>query len=396
MDHSAHSSVSTSSLKPELRPPERTEEDELKLFQVFRGYSYAERGRATRQWVFDWGFDIQHNETGVRRWVCLLCLKRRDPKPANYTAGGLQNAEKHLFERHGGIADPTGKRGIPSTAAQKKLPTIASIMNLNTFISTEQELANRLIKRFDKTRFQQLVVNWIIGANLPFDTAENHDLRALFQYLNPSVEITNANITGRTVYNLAEQEFDKQFGKVADAVQKAPGLIHLAYDGWQSRNRHALYGVTAVYRDQQGRPQKIVLGLPALRDRHSGANIANEILHIVAKYGIERKVGYFTLDNASSNDSAMSVIGESLGFAWQQRRVRCIGHVLNLVVKAILFGQDAGAFEKEVHDGLLTAQREHERWRSKGPVGKLHNFCKVRYVSSSDFLSSNAYQTLRS
>jgi hypothetical protein len=87
------------------------------------------------------------------------------------------------------------------------------------------------------------------------------------------------------------------------------------------------------------------------------------------------------LDNASSNDVCVLSVCQKLeladGLVSQQkaRRLRCTGHVLNLVVKAFLFGTDAESFEIDVSAAhqLSNEQRELELWRHKGPVGKLHN-----------------------
>ncbi|EAQ91954.1 hypothetical protein CHGG_00189 [Chaetomium globosum CBS 148.51] len=60
------------------------------------------------------------------------------------------------------------------------------------------------------------------------------------------------------------------------------------------------------------------------------------------------------------------------------RRMRCFGHVLNLVVQAFLFGQDATCFERDAYTLSLWSDDEAElaHWRAKGPVGKLHNIVK--------------------
>ncbi|KAG6979457.1 hypothetical protein FocnCong_v010330 [Fusarium oxysporum f. sp. conglutinans] len=70
----------------------------------------------------------------------------------------------------------------------------------------------------------------------------------------------------------------------------------------------------------------------------------------------------------------MEELGRELGFDWKKCWVRCIGHVVNRVVKHMLFGQDPDAFEQQIYDGQFTAAREHEQWRKRGPVGKWHNF----------------------
>ncbi|KAI8411301.1 hypothetical protein FOFC_07895 [Fusarium oxysporum] len=73
----------------------------------------------------------------------------------------------------------------------------------------------------------------------------------------------------------------------------------------------------------------------------------------------------------------MEELGRELGFDWKKCWVRCIGHVVNRVVKHMLFGQDPDAFEQQIYDGQFTAAREHEQWRKRGPVGKWHNFAVV-------------------
>ncbi|KAG6996264.1 hypothetical protein FocnCong_v015168 [Fusarium oxysporum f. sp. conglutinans] len=63
--------------------------------------------------------------------------------------------------------------------------------------------------------------------------------------------------------------------------------------------------------------------------------------------------------------------------------MRCYGHVLNLVARAFLFGKDAESFELESDiNGMRGLQEQDLRhWRSKGPIGKLHNI--VKFIRSS-------------
>jgi hypothetical protein len=356
--------------------PERTEEDEERLFRLFRGWTLCERDGQTRQWVYQFGYDIQNVATKERRWVCCLCVKRKDPRPKNYNHKGLQNAERHLLSDHNGMVDPSGKRlAAKSTATPAR--SIATLLRLNPEVPRDQEVTNLLIKRFNKTAFQQMIVNWIVKTNRSFTTAKDPDLRAIFEYLNPSVSITQAHISDVTVRAIAMREFDANKLAIRETLRKSPGQIHIQFDGWRSGNRHALYGVTCVFRSLDNRPRKCVLGLPELLARHTGENIAMEILCIIREFESVDKMGYFTLDNASNNKTTMEELGRELGFDWKKRWVRCIGHVVNIVVKHMLFGQDPDAFEKQIYDGQLTAAKEHERWRKRGPVGKWHNFAVV-------------------
>jgi hypothetical protein len=148
--------------------------------------------------------------------------------------------------------------------------------------------------------------------------------------------------------------------------------------------------VTAVFRVTENQLQKVVLGIPELVERHTSENIAAEIiaaeiLEIISSFSIEDKVGYFTLDNAANNETAMSEIAEELKFDPVQRRVRCMGHILNLVVKSLLFGKNIDAFEKSLVKEEPLARATHDQWMRKGPVGKAHNF--VVWVHRADLLT---------
>ncbi|EXA30411.1 hypothetical protein FOVG_18212 [Fusarium oxysporum f. sp. pisi HDV247] len=75
-----------------------TRRDEDRLFRHFRGYTWSQRSRNTKSWVWEYGFDIEKDSE--RRWVCRLCIERNRPKPGNVVAIGTQNAERHLWD-HG-------------------------------------------------------------------------------------------------------------------------------------------------------------------------------------------------------------------------------------------------------------------------------------------------------
>ncbi|KAJ4177532.1 hypothetical protein NW767_015096, partial [Fusarium falciforme] len=67
----------------------------------------------------------------------------------------------------------------------------------------------------------------------------------------------------------------------------------------------------------------------------------------------------------------------------EARRMRCFGHILNLVAQAFFYGDDAASFElqSEAYGMLERAKEDLEHWRAKGPVEKLHNI--VRFIRAS-------------
>ncbi|OAA58655.1 Ribonuclease H-like protein [Akanthomyces lecanii RCEF 1005] len=203
----------------------------------------------------------------------------------------------------------------------------------------DQALANNLIRRFDQAEFQKLVVNWIVESQQSFRQAEHPRLRQMFEYLNPAVHIKDARETAKTTQGLAIQQFERHRDAVQHALRRSPGQIHIAFDGARTRNRHALYGVTAVFRDEDNQLRKLVLGIPELVQRHSGGNIAAEILDIIRSL---RHRGQ------TNNDTAMLEIAQELHFDPVRRRVRCVGYILNLVVKSLLLEKDVEVFADAV------------------------------------------------
>lgn len=361
-----------------------TIDEEQKVFRLWKGFTLAERSKDTLSWVWNYGVEIQ--STTSRRWVCMPCVRQKVTRPQSYESRGTQNAEIHLWKVHG-LWDPSGRRSAPAEkkGGKRVFASVTDFMNLNRSDPKDQAFANSVIKRFDRAHFLKLLVNWIVESQLSFKQIEHPRLQQIFDYLNPAVKVTDAHITGKTIRKLAIQQFERHRATVQDVLRMSPGQIHIAFDGARTRNRHTLYGVTATFRDTDNQLQKIVLGIPELIDRHSGENIATEILDIIKSFGIEDKVGYFTLDNAPNNDTAMAEIAGELKIDAVQRRVRCIGHILNLVVKALLFGKDADAFEESLVNGELLARAAHDLWMQKGPVGKAHNF--VVWVHRSDMLT---------
>jgi hypothetical protein len=76
------------------------------------------------------------------------------------------------------------------------------------------------------------------------------------------------------------------------------------------------------------------------------------------------------LDNASSNDTAVEAITTefrhrrlSRTITSKEARLRCSGHIINLVVRSLFFGTSAEALQLD--------SVEFETWRRIGPIGRL-------------------------
>jgi hypothetical protein len=109
-------------------------------------------------------------------------------------------------------------------------------------------------------------------------------------------------------------------------------------------------------------------------------------MYIVKEYSIGEKIGYFQLDHAMNNDTAVAAMDFILKNEFREkvntikpaeRRLRCFEHTLNLATRHLLFREDAEALDVDDNSGEKAKEeflKEFEKWRKTGAIGKLHNF----------------------
>ena len=161
-------------------------------------------------------------------------------------------------------------------------------------------------------------------------------------------------------------------------------MVHFTFDLWSSPNHRAFLGIVGHWVGADGKLHGTLLGLRRFHGSHTGINQAEHFWEVIKFYELETKIGYFTLDNASNNDTALVQIEAYLAergikFNPQARRLRCFGHVINLVVKAFLWGVNTEVLEEL---GNLDSPEDEEKeilelleWRKQGSMGKLRNIC---------------------
>lgn len=114
-----------------------------------------------------------------------------------------------------------------------------------------------------------------------------------------------------------------------------------------------MLGVAGYWISELGQRIATLLGLRQMHGSHSGNHQGNRVVwEVIEENGLEDRVGFRTLDQASNNDTAlfqnqrrMEEIGNQ--FPVEERRLLCFGHVINLSVQALLWGENAASFARE-------------------------------------------------
>ncbi|OBS17423.1 hypothetical protein FPOA_12072 [Fusarium poae] len=198
-------------------------------------------------------------------------------------------------------------------------------------------------------------------------------------YANSAIVDSGSLPTHSTIREWIVRTFSRHKGVVTELLGRSLSRINISFDAWSSRRFTSLLGLTVHFLDDEGKFRTFLLGLPRIEGRHGGENLADRVSEILHEYGIEERTGYFVTDNAGSNDTCLEDLGIELGFKKQHRRLRCCGHIINLVARSILFGTDVDAFEEDckLHNIIHWVQRSGQR------IEKLHKLQSIENTALS-------------
>ncbi len=165
----------------------------------------------------------------------------------------------------------------------------------------------------------------------------------------------------------------------------ASSVIHIFFDLWTAPYNLVYIDVIANFLDGKKELRTVLLAVRNIHGDHSEKNQAKAIIPVINEYGLKEKLGYFMTDNASSNDKCVAEIIDLIqpDIDLEERRLRCIGHIINLIAKAFIFGNKWETFEADIAIAKNTNDLEAAMrlWRKQGAIRKLHNL--IRFIRAS-------------
>jgi hypothetical protein len=220
-------------------------------------------------------------------------------------------------------------------------------------------------------------VRKVADQNLSFEFPTSESFQA-YVYAIRSDAAEHLPASSTTIRTWILEAYRAQKEVMVEVLHAAPGQVHITADVWTSPNDIALLGVIGHFVNENGWVDHIILGLREIEGLHNGENLCSVLLQVLSEYQVWTKVGYFVLDNATNNDTMLGAFArhlETLGILFDPKthRLRCTGHVINLAVKAFLFGNSAEAINDETYEP--GTEEELDRWRRCGPLGRAHNIC---------------------
>lgn len=277
----------------------------------------------------------------------------------------------HMVSKHRRNRDGSIKEEEEATAAQP----IEQLFNT----AGEAARITSLVTQTSVDAMHAALITWIVLAHIALTCVEQQSFRDFCRLLNPAL-FQYLYKSGNTIRDLILQDFEERKGRVREVLRRSKSVIHISFDLWSAQgNSLAMLGIVAHYLDQWNVSQSLLIALRQLNGDHSGFNQSKTLVAVIKEFDLADRLGYFISDNVGSNDYAVMHTCEKLGIRDHvQRRLRCLGHIINLAAKALLYGKDTGSFDFEVSEMAQLRLEVRQAlevlafWRKKGPIGKLH------------------------
>ncbi len=174
--------------------------------------------------------------------------------------------------------------------------------------------------------------------NQPFTEVEQETFLEMVQILNPAA----VTISSSTVKRDIIEKFEEKVKNMVAYLKKVPGKISFTIDAWTSKNVLPFIAIRAHWINSDWIYETVLLDFIYIEGPHDGKNFCSIFLQCLERFEIPlAKVLCLTMDNVGSNDTFMEFLklhGIEIGVnvSAEENRVRCMLHILNLIVQDIL------------------------------------------------------------
>ena len=112
--------------------------------------------------------------------------------------------------------------------------------------------------------------------------------------------------------------------------------------------------------------------------------------NVINDYKIGQNLRAFIMDNAMDNNTILKELATRFNINISYLCLRCLGYIINLVIKALLFGKGVSKFKRKLAGASY--DKAFKIWNGIGPIGKLHNICIYINYNSTRIITFKKYQ----
>ncbi|KAJ5082681.1 hypothetical protein N7532_011724 [Penicillium argentinense] len=316
-----------------------------------------------REFSSEWIEKRSRKKRLIDREISCTAIDKATGKKCNWSTTDSKrqtsttNIRLHLKEKHG-ILPPNGPEQVITTPKS----TLLSLWGSKANITIQQILEKNLLR-------------WVVSSKQPFTVIESPDFQQLFKDI-PGVSLPFSS--RHTLRQRLLEDFDQQRANLKEELAATCKTIALSLDVWTSKNHLPILGVIGHWLTEEFDYRERVLEFTELHGPHSGENLATAIETLLIELNLEHKLLSITGDNARNNERMVLQLFEKLQqsgantlFCGLGSYVRCLAHIINLIVKDILSALKSGNTEEATSICDNLDRGEHHSFHTLEPLAKL-------------------------
>jgi len=268
---------------------------------------------------------------GTPRVVCIMCRK----VPAHLSRRGTSSMHDH--NRSSACQKSRKFHGYETQTGSPGSTDVFTLLQRGTKMGNRRKIIDLATPAgFNQRDFEEYFLKGFLATNLAFNCSNNLAFCRVFKYLRPSIVIPCPTTLTRHLKRLGVSTMDN-----IRAGLPTEGRISLAANTWTSPNKLPFLAIVAYWISDSWQMEEVLIGFEEIKGSHTGANMAEIINGILAKYGIQDRILGFTTDSASNNRTlteALSNAGSLLSVEWSQfeHYIPCMAHVIQLILRAFM------------------------------------------------------------
>ncbi|XP_019178818.1 PREDICTED: zinc finger BED domain-containing protein RICESLEEPER 2-like [Ipomoea nil] len=292
----------------------------------------------TRSPCWDHFEKIKDSEGIVVKEKCIYCAKVYCCETKKH---GTSSLRTHIVNC---LKNPHSKETWQSLLTFRPTPSSAGTQSSE---GTEGVLVTWV---FDQDLIRRALAEMIILDELPFRIVEEQGFRKFVLVCCPRFKISSRWTISRDIFKI----FSDERVNLKKFFRTSSQRVSITTDTWTSVQRINYMCITAHFIDSEWKLQKKIISFVLIYS-HKGEIIAKALESCLLDWGL-KSVFSVTVDNASSNDTALGFLKKKL-VSWgctavrcKYLHMRCIAHILNLVVQDGLKECDSSV--KKVRDAV--------------------------------------------
>ncbi|KAK6969475.1 putative AC transposase [Favolaschia claudopus] len=280
---------------------------------------------------------------GGKKSIVAEATTLRRHLEAEHYAAYHRWAKKNDFES----ALPSDRRAKKEAEAKDTQPTLDQHLREKP----EQEV----IIPYSDALFREAAIEWLVATDQPIDALENPKFVNMIDIAaraKNGVRLPKKKATRKGIINLFQERMDNLRKKLNGPT--VSGEIHITDDAWQADNGDGYLAVTGHWIEEVSpgiwESREALIGFTRLNNAHNGVRLGQALYKIVARLGIQKRIGYMTTDGAANNGTAAIEFAKQLlerdQVVWDpvERHLPCMAHIINLATQALI-----AAYSKAPH-----------------------------------------------